>query len=495
MAEDRAQTETIPGEGASPAVSAGGAAAPESPARRSQDAPENSEGFFSRLAKAWKGFLQGWRGELLEIPEGEEGTVPLGQLRAVERQHEKKLNKLQATLDSTREESANWKKQAADFEAQVKEGQREIKRVRASAEETEKSLNTELSKLQGLLQERDKTISSLQGEVAQLQKTLAERDETIVEAKRDLESARQKAEAHAAELSDNAQKSFQDAQRREEQVRAETETSLKQLRSDLAARESSLAQLSAKHEEALAGHANVLASLKKELDNVREALAQREAANDMLLTEVAEHETAAEQSQEDAARAQTELKEEIERLEAQLKTSEQAKEKLRSELIAALPEKVAAADLRVKMSVAEKDYQRKVEEADMLREDVREMRKRIAEYEGKVGGLEETESKRAGLQRELQRQSAQIDAIRSQLEEARTQWEKVRAAVQEFHAPAVSAVQVAGVYAETVAGSLALSESDRSDILEIKQNMDALRGALQKLATKLAETDTARGNS
>ncbi len=499
MPEDRTQAEPVVRDpalaGAAPAADAQAAADRGATGGPAKPPAENGDGFFARLANAWKGFWQGWRGELLEIPEGEEGTVSLGQLRALERQLGRKLDKAQAATQAAQEESSALGKRIIELEAAAKEGQRELKRARASAEESEKSLQAELAKLQGRLQEREAAIAAGEAENARLKKTISERDVSLAAARRELETAREQSAQRSAEFAENAQKAFQDAQRREEQLRRDADASLARLGDDLAARENSLAQLNAKLEENSAAHAGVLASLKKELDTVREALAQREAANDMLLTEVSEQESAAEQAQEDASRTQAELKEEIERLETQLKTSEQAKEKLRSELIAALPEKVAAADLRLKMSVAEKDYQRKVGEADLLREDVRELRKRIAEYEGKVGGLEQTESQRAGLQRELQRQAAQLDAIRGQLEEARLQSEKLRAAVQEFHAPAVSAVQVAGVYAETVAGSLALSESDRADIIEIRQNMEALRLALQKLATKLAETDSGRTNS
>jgi len=323
----------------------------------------------------------------------------------------------------------------------------------------------------------------LESEVAQGKAALAASEDSLAVQKQELQRAREEMQTAQAA-----------SQKHASEIRAEADAAAAQLRLDLAAREDSIAELRGKMDEAAGAHSATLASMKKELDQVRAVLLEREVANEMLLGEVANQESEADNALEDTQRVQAELKEEIERLEAQVKSSEQAKEKLRSELIAALPEKVAAADLRLKMSAAEKDFARKVEESDLLREDVRELRRRLAESENKMGGLEETEGKRASLQREFQRQTAQLDAVRSQLEDARLQAEKLRAAVQEFHGPAVSAVQVAGVYAETVAGSLALSESDRSDIIEIKQNMDALRAALQKLATKLAEGDAGRSS-
>jgi len=424
---------------------------------------EPSESFFARLATAWKGFWLGWHGELLEIPEGEEGTVPLAQLRAVERKLEKKLGKSETAATVLREEVAGLQKQVAERDVELRDAQRELKRVRATSEESEQALRADLSKVQERLAQREAALVRLETDLAEAQKGIASREESLAA-----------------------------AQQREASLRQQTDAATAQLRADLAAREATLAELRAQMEQAASASATILAGLKKELDKVRENLIEKDTANDMLLTEVSDHESQADHAKEDAQRAQAELKEEMERLEAQLKASEQAKDKLRSELIAALPEKVAAADLRLKVSAGEKDYARKVEEAELLRTDVRELRRRLAENESKMGGLEETEGKRASLQREYQRQSAQLDAVRDQLETARLQAEKLRAAVQEFHGPAVSAVQVAGVYAETVAGSLALSESDRADIVEIKQNMDALRGALQKLAAKLAEGDAAR---
>lgn len=428
-------------------------------------AGDSSEGFLARLATAWKGFWQGWRGELLEIPEGEEGTIPLAHARALERSLEKKLERAVEAGEKLREEITGLQKQASEKDSELKDTQRELKRVRSASEESEQGLRDDLSKLQEKLGQREATAASLETDLAASKQALAEREQSLGEAQQQLRQARADAEATAG-----------------------------QLRVDLASREDSIAVLRTQMEQATAAHATLLASLKKELDAVREALANKEAASDMLLSEISNNESEAEAAREEAERAQTELKEEISRLDSQLKSSEQAKDKLRSELIAALPEKVAAADLRQKMSQAEKDFARKVEEADLLREDVRELRRRLAEYEGKLGGLEETEGLRAGLQRENQRQAAQLEAIRSQLEDSRVKADKLSQAVQEFHGPAISAIQVAGVYAETVAGSLALSESDRSDIVEIKQNVDNLRIALQKLSAKMAEIEAGRTN-
>lgn len=447
-----------------PAGSSDSAGSPP-PQPSSNRSGDSSEGFMARLATAWKGFWQGWRGELLEIPEGEEGTIPLAHARALERKLEKKLAQATEAGEKLREEVAGLKKHVAERDSELRDLQRELKQLRAASEATEQNLRNDLGKVQEELQQREATIASLEADVAGQKKSIAARDESLAAGKRELQQARAEAEAIAA-----------------------------QLRVDLASREDSLSALRAQMEQAETAHSALASGLKKELDTVREALSQKEAASNMLLSEISDNEAATDAAREETERTLSELKEEIGRLESQVKTSEQAKEKLRSELIAALPEKVAAADLRVKMTQAEKDFTRKVEEADLLREDLRELRRRLAEYEGKLGGLEETEGVRAGLQRENQRQAAQLEAIRSQLEDSRVKADKLHQAVQDFHGPAVSAIQVAGVYAETVAGSLALSESDRADIVEIKQNVDNLRIALQKLSVKMADIQAGRTN-
>jgi chromosome segregation ATPase len=471
--------ETIPAEGA-----AGGEQAP--PAPQGLAAPEPG-GFAERLRNAWKGFLRGWQGLPVEVPPGEEGTIPLVEALNVQRRLEKKLEKARAAAEELRGEAAAQKQRLAERDAELKESQRELKKTRAAAEEAEKALQRDLEKLQQTLREREATLAARETELEERQRTLVERGAALDALRSELREAREGAarqnEAAARELS----QARGEAAQREEALRRDADSTASQLRITLAAREDAVADLTRRMAESDAANAATIAALKKELDTTREALAQKEAASQMLLNEVAEAEKKADEAHEDATRREEELRAELQRLEGEVQSANEAKEKLRGELVAALPDKVAADDLRLKIGQKEKELARKTEEADLLRDDVHTLRRRVAEFEAKLSGAEKAGEGQAGLERELQRQGAQLDALRAQLEEARGHVEKLGAVLREFHGPAVSAVQVAGVYAETVAGSLALSESDRSDIVEIKQNLETLRGALQKLAARMAE--------
>ncbi|GEM_PF-5125161 len=445
-------------------------------------------GFSERLRNAWKGFLRGWQGLPVEVPPGEEGTVPLVEALNIQRKLEKKLDKARATGEELRGEVAGLKQQVADREAEVKAANRQLKKTQAAAEETEKEMSRDLEKLQQALREREAALAAREAESEERKRTIAERDTALAALQSEMRDAREAATRQSDAAGRELSQTRGEAAQREEALRREADATAAQLRVNLAAREDAVAELSRRLGDAEAASGATIAALKRELDTTREALTQKEAASQMLLNEVADAEKKADEAHEDAARREEELRADIQRLEEEVQAANSAKEKLRAELVAALPDKVAAEDLRLKLGQKEKELAKKAEEADLLRDDVHSLRRRVTEFEAKLTGAEKAGEGQAGLERELQRQGAQLAAVRAQLEEARGHVETLGGVLREFHGPAVSAVQVAGVYAETVAGSLALSDSDRSDIVEIKQNLETLRAALQKLAARMAET-------
>ncbi|MGH9795794.1 MAG: hypothetical protein ACRD5G_13565 [Candidatus Acidiferrales bacterium] len=218
----------------------------------------------------------------------------------------------------------------------------------------------------------------------------------------------------------------------------------------------------------------------------------RSAPNAEAAVEAAEqpaHETLVEPPQTGVAAAHREdqLRREIEDWRRKLAEAESAAQKLRSELAVTLPPRAEVEGLRAKAGRLERELAKKSEEADLLREDLIAQRRRAAEMDERARQAAEFEAQKASFQRESQRLSVQADALRDQFTEAQLKLEKLSAALREFHGPAVSALQAAAVYSESLAASLAMNETDRSDTQELKRSVELLRQTMQKLAAKLAE--------
>ncbi|MGH9792463.1 MAG: hypothetical protein ACRD5W_14740, partial [Candidatus Acidiferrales bacterium] len=123
-----------PADATGPEVTGPGAAADEVLQEQLAASPDDEDaGFFARLGNAFKGFFRGLRGLPVEIPPGEEGTIPLAEAAATQRRGEKRLAKSQAKLAELRESLDQRKQEIAERDAALQEAQKELKRVRAEA--------------------------------------------------------------------------------------------------------------------------------------------------------------------------------------------------------------------------------------------------------------------------------------------------------------------------------------------------------------------------
>ncbi len=370
-------------------------------------ASEDAEavGFFARIGNAFKGFFRGLRGLPIEIPLGEEGTIPVAEAAASERKLKKRLAKMQAKLDE----------------------------LRASLEQ--------------------RTLE------------IAERDAAMREVA--LEEAQKRG----------------DAMRRSEDLEQE----LARWRTELAARDETIAELRAQMTSTSERSQAELEEARGELEFTKSTLAEKESALGLLLGEVKNQEDEIDRERDEAARRQEQLRAEIEDGRRKLVEAESAAQKLCSEQSVTLPPRAEVEGLRAKAAHLERELAKKSGEADLLREDLIAQRRRAAEMDERAKQAGEFEAQKASFQRESQRLSVQAEALRDQFAEAQLKLEKLSAALREFHGPAVSALQATAVYSESLAGSLAMNETDRSDTQELKRSVELLRQAMQKLAAKLAE--------
>ncbi|MGH9815764.1 MAG: hypothetical protein ACRD6I_06760 [Candidatus Acidiferrales bacterium] len=366
---------------------------------------DEDAGFFARIGNAFKGFFRGLRGLPVEIPLGEEGTIPVAKAAASQRKLKKRLARAQAKLDELRESLEQRNQELAERDAALREAALEEARKRGDA---------------------TRRCEDLEQELARWRTELAARDETIAEMRAQMTSTSE---------------------------RSKTE----------------------------------LDETRGELQFTKSTLAEKESALDLLLGEVKNQEAEIDREREGAARRQEQLRAEIEDGRRKLVEAESAAHQLRSELSLALPPRAEAEGLRAKAAHVERDLAKKSEEADLLREDLIAQRRRAAEMDERAKQAGEFEAQKASFQRESQRLSVQAEALRDQFTEARLKLEKLSTALREFHGPAVSALQAAAVYSESLAGSLAMNETDRSDTQELKRSVELLRQTMQKLAAKLAE--------
>ena len=386
-------------EGVAPA--AGHALQEELPASEDDEAV----GFFARIGNAFKGFFRGLRGLPIEIPPGEEGTIPVAVAAASQKKLEKRLAKARAKLDGLRESLEQRNRELAERDAAMREAALEEARKRDDATRRCEDLEQELARWRMELAARDGTIAEMRAQMA----STSERSKT------ELDEAR------------------------------------------------------------------------GELEFTKSTLAEKESALELLLGEVKNQEDEIDREREEAARQQEQLRAEVEEERRKLAEAESAAQKLRSELAVTLPPRAEVEGLRAKAGRLEREIAKKSEEADLLREDLIAQRRRAAEMDERARQAGEFEAQKASFQRESQRLSVQADALRDQFTEAQLKLEKLSAALREFHGPAVSALQAAAVYSESLAGSLAMNESDRSDTQELKRSVELLRQTMQKLAAKLAE--------
>ena len=87
----------------------------------------------------------------------------------------------------------------------------------------------------------------------------------------------------------------------------------------------------------------------------------------------------------------------------------------------------------------------------------------------------------------MKRKNTQLEALQREYEHLQATSEKLTGALREFHSGAVNPLTVARVTSDLLAGSVALSDSDRENVIEIKRHLDQLLQVLRRLSTWFAE--------
>lgn len=497
---------------------ASGAPSAEIDAASAPSTGDDREGFFARLGNAFRGFFRGLQGLPIEIPPGEEGTIPVVEANLIQRKLEKRLAKAQARGEDLRAQLEQRKQEIAERDAALKDAQKEMKRARSEAAESEAALRKEAERALESVREKDERIQRLQTEVSGREARLAQRDADLEKQSAEFEDARRAASEKerelASQLSDTQRqldtRSGELARTEEARAKLEAERDAALARGEELGRE--LAEARREREAVdqrygfeLAGRDDTISALRNEMNAAAEqaksgldealgelqftksALMEKESALQLLLGEVKNQEEEADRERAESAQQQEQLRAEIEDGKRKLAEAQAATEKIRAELVAALPDRAEFNRVSAKAGQLERELAKKAEEADMLRDDLVSLRKLSAETEGRAKSAEEAVGQKAAFQRELQRQSVQLEALREQFTEAQLKVEKLSAALRDFHAPAVSSIQMATVYSESLAASLAMNEGDRGDAQELKQCVEQLRQTMQKLTAKLAE--------
>jgi chromosome segregation ATPase len=468
---------------------------------------DDGAGLFARLGNAFKGFFRGLRGLPVEIPPGEEGTIPVAEAAILQRKLEKRLAKAQAQSEELRAAVEQHQQGISERDASLKEAQRELKGVRAEAAEAEAGLRKETEAAQSEARAAGERIQRLQNELAGREARLGQRDADLEARDREITDLRRAAgekerelagqlgetrrelDTRAAELARTEEARAQGVVERDAARRRveELEKELGQWRMELAARDETLAELRQRGAAAAARAKAELDEARGELEFTKSTLAEKESALELLLGEVKNQESESDRVRDEAAQQQAQLQAEIEEWKRKFDEAEAVMAGMRKELVKGLPKRAEFEELRTKAGQLERELAKKSAEAELLREDLIGLRRREAEAEERARKGDEAETQKAALQRDLQRQSVQIEALRDQFTEAQLKVEKLSAALRDFHGPAVSTIQAAAVYAESLAASLAMNETDRNDAQEMKQNVEKLRQTMQKLTAKLAE--------
>jgi len=461
--------ETLPPENTSSALPehstahpAEGGTAPEAQAGPPErtDEPDDEPGIVERLRAAWEGFFRGLRGLPVSIPPGEEGTIPVAEAMHTQRRLERKLEKARGVADKLRDEVAELKRAAEEHSGEARRTEREWSRVRDQATQMEESLRRDLESSQGTVREKNEALGNALGELDLRREELKQAAASLVSTQQQLEKTQAQAEER-------------ESVSREELGRAAAEISAGQ------------EALAALREEA--GRAAQAAT--EELAAAKDAVRSRGAEMEGLRGDVSRLEVSLREVREETARQLQPLREELEQAQRAAAEAETVRQSVAGELETARAQGVAAAESRSKAAQAERELGKRIEENDALRGDVRGKLKRISELEAKLKSAEQAQAERDSLQRDLKQRMLQFEAMHENYGAMQARAEKLKKIIEEFQASAVSAIQVASVYADFADKSKTLAEADRENVTEMKQGIERLRQGLLKLAAQIAEPE------